>query len=502
MGGRLHPEHADRGRQALASRPSSRSSTTTRTSTSRSAPTTIPRRSIATRAGATTSRVRGTSSASASTATTTSAPASSSTSRRAAARSTSSSATARRSGTRRWDAVWDGEVAHDDKGWTAEFRVPLNQLRYGPQEEQVWGTPRLALDRPQPGRGPVAAHPAPEHRAHVPARRAARASTACKRSRHVELLPTSLGKAAPDPVGPGRGHRRRRARVGLDAKIGLTSNFTLDATVNPDFGQVEADPSVINLTAYETFYEEKRPFFLEGRKILAFGVEGERPALLLAAHRRGALLRAAAGARARRSESPESTTILGALKVTGKTTDGLSVGVLQSLHPEGDGEHRGRPRAVVTQSVEPFGSYTVGRVHKDWGKGHTSLGGMITSTHRWISDPALAFLPTPGARPAGSTSRATSPTGRGSSRRAASSATSRATARRSCALQTNPVHYYQRPDASYLGVDRERHVALRLRRLRPVRHYGQGPPSAHRPLPPVLARARLERRRATFARPT
>ena len=101
------------------------------------------------------------------------------------------------------------------------------------------------------------------------------------RPRHVELLPFALGRASSGPSVP-EGGTDGSGAVGLDAKLGLTSNFTLDATVNPDFGQVEADPSVVNLTAYETFYEEKRPFFLEGRKILALRGRGRGPALLLA----------------------------------------------------------------------------------------------------------------------------------------------------------------------------------------------------------------------------
>ena len=238
--------------------------------------------------------------------------------------------------------------------------------------------------------------------------------------------------------------------IGLDAKVGLTTNFTLDATVNPDFGQVEADPSVLNLTAYETFYEEKRPFFLEGRKILTF--ETEEQDQLFYSRRIGQAPSLdpppPAGATVR---VPESTTILGALKVTGKTNDGLSVAVLQSFTQKEHADVSG-PYGSAHPVVEPFGSYTAARVQKDWSKGNTILGSMVTSTHRWISDPSLAFLPTQAwtggvdfvryfddrfwvldAKVVGSQVEG--------DREAI------------YALQTSPVHYYQRPDATHLGVD-------------------------------------------------
>jgi uncharacterized protein DUF5916 len=346
-----------------------------------------------------------------------------------------------------WDAVWDGEVAHDEKGWTAEFRVPLSQLRYGSQEEQVWGLHSWRwIDRNQEE----------DQWQLIPRQNTGRmyqlgelhGIKGLKRSRHVELLPYVLGKTAPDPTADGS--TDASAGAGLDAKVGVTPNLTLDATVNPDFGQVEADPSVINLTAYETFYEEKRPFFLEGRKILSFGVEGSDQ--LFYSRRIGEapsyapLLEEGATIR-----SPESTTILSALKLTGKTTDGLSVGVIQSLTQRETARIEG-PSGGRDQPVEPFGSYTVARVHKDWGEGQTGLGGMVTSTHRWISDRALAFLPSHALTGGTDFTRYLA-------NRAwileASGLFSHVTGDPEAilALQTNAVHYYQRPDASYLGVN-------------------------------------------------
>jgi hypothetical protein len=350
-----------------------------------------------------------------------------------------------------WDAVWDGEVAHDALGWTAEFRVPLSQLRYGSQEEQIWGLHAWRW---------IARLQEEDQWQLIPRRNTGRlfqlgefrGIRGLPRSRHLELLPYALGKASAGPLVSDNG-TAGSGDLGLDAKIGLTSNFTLDATVNPDFGQVEADPSVINLTAYETFYQEKRPFFLEGRTILTFDLDDD--ARLFHSRRIGETPSyfppLAAGETAR---FPENTTILGAFKVTGKTNGGLSVAALQSFTQKESVtivSTAGRRQAVV----EPFGSYTVGRIHKDWDKGNTSLGGMLTSSYRWISDPSLVFLPTQ-AMTAGLDFT------RYFVNRAwvldTSAAFSRVAGDQAAilALQRSAVHYFQRVDASHLGVDASR----------------------------------------------
>jgi Domain of unknown function (DUF5916)/Carbohydrate family 9 binding domain-like len=349
-----------------------------------------------------------------------------------------------------WDPVWDGAVAHDEQGWTAEFRVPLSQLRYGPEDEQVWGLHAWRwIDR----------HREEDQWQLIPRQNTGRMHQlgelrgirGLPPSRRIELLPHVLGEASAGPQTPGAGSDGSGS-LGLDGKMGLGSNFTLDATVNPDFGQVEADPSVVNLTAYETFYEEKRPFFLEGKSILSFGIEdedqlfysrriGHAPSFAPPVPDQGEV------------RSPESTTILGALKVTGRTPGGLSVGVLQGL-TERETARISSPIGARDAVVEPFGSYTVARVHKDWDKGNTSLGGMITSTHRRISDPALAFLPAQ-AFSAGLDFT------RYFANRAlvleASGVWSHLRGDRESihALQTSAVHYYQRPDATHLGVDED-----------------------------------------------
>ena len=349
-----------------------------------------------------------------------------------------------------WDAVWDGEVAHDARGWTAEFKVPLNQLRYGAQDEQVWGmhawrwiarnqeeTQWQLIPRQNTGR----MHQLGE----------LHGIRGLPRSRHVELLPYALGKASSGPSVPGEGTEGAGA-LGLDAKLGLTSNFTLDATVNPDFGQVEADPSVVNLTAYETFYEEKRPFFLEGRKIFDFGIEDDDQ--LFYSRRIGqAPFYEPPSLPGETLRMPETTTILGALKVTGKTNGGLSVAVLQSFTQKETAEVTS-PLGSREPVVAPFGSYTVARLQKDWDKGNTILGGIVTSTHRFTDDAALATLPTQAWSGGLDFTRFFFDR---AWRLEARAVVSRVAGDEEAilALQRNPVHYFQRAGASHLGVERD-----------------------------------------------
>ncbi len=349
-----------------------------------------------------------------------------------------------------WDAVWDGKVAHDDKGWTAEFRVPLDQLRYGSQDEQVWGMHAWRW---------IARNHEEDQWQLIPRQNTGRmyqlgelrGIRGLKRSRHLEVLPHVVGSASSGPSNPGEG-TDGAGSAGLDAKLGLSTNFTLDLTVNPDFGQVEADPSVVNLTAYETFYEEKRPFFLEGRKILTFGLQGSDQ--LFYSRRIGQAPSRTPTVGPRESvRMPEATTILGALKLTGKTSSGLSVAALQSLTQKETAQVLS-PFGTRQVPVEPLGSYTVARVQRDWAKGNTSLGGMITSTHRSISDPVLAGLPSQ------SFTSGLDFTHYFADRTwlvQASGVLSRVSGDRAAmlALQTSPVHYYQRVGATHLGLQAE-----------------------------------------------
>jgi hypothetical protein len=350
-----------------------------------------------------------------------------------------------------WDAVWYGKTGLEDSAWTAEFQIPLSQLRYGPQDEQVWGMHAWRwIDRLQEE----------DQWNLVPRINTGRMYNigelhgirGLKRFRHIELLPHALGRVTADPRETGNPYATGSASLasaGLDAKIGLTSDFTLDATINPDFGQVEADPSVMNLTAFETFYEEKRPFFLEGKNILEFNLGGD---MLFYSRRIGHAPTFSPGLReGEYIRSPENTGILSALKVTGKSRSGLSLGVVQSVtaREEARISFQGMER---NQAVEPLSNYFVGRVQKDWDKGNTSLGGAVTSTRRRIADPVLDFM----ARDAVTggfdfvhyfNNRSYALDARAQFSRVSGKPEAM------LALQRNPVHNYQRPGADHLGVD-------------------------------------------------
>lgn len=356
------------------------------------------------------------------------------------------------------DPVWYTETSVDDKGWTAEMKIPLSQLRFSGKEQQVWGfqvgrllfrKEELSLWQPIPRDAPGWVH---------------RFGTlegiqGLQSNTRVEILPYAVGKAEsmlPELGNPFVNGSRRNMNFGVDGKMGITSDLTLDFTVNPDFGQVEADPSVVNLTAYETFYQEKRPFFIEGKNILSYPLmlgDGDMANNNLFYSRR-------IGRRPRYYPDtddgeyvrmPENSTILGAAKMTGKTKNGLSVGVLDAVTQMEEAEiDRNGDRRFET--VAPLTNYFLARMQKDYNEGATRMGGIITHTLRDIDSENLDFL------------NRTAVTGgldlyhSWKDRTwfiAVKSIFSRITGTREAmiAQQRSPRRYFQRPDADYLKVD-------------------------------------------------
>ncbi len=350
-----------------------------------------------------------------------------------------------------WNAVWDGRVGRESGAWTAEFRIPLSQLRYANAPDQVWGMHSwrwinryqeesnwqlLPMDNP----GMVYCFGELRGIRDLP------------RSRHVELLPYSLARHATTAREPGDPFRTGSASgvdAGLDAKIGLTSNLTLTATLNPDFGQVEADPSEINLTTYETFYSEKRPFFLEGKNILDWETEDD---LLFYSRRIGhppSYDPPSAGPK----NVPTGTRILGAAKLTGKTTEGLSLGALYGVTRRETARVTNPDGTRETVTVEPLTHYVVGRAQRDFAEGRTIVGGMATATVRSFDDPTLPdILPDTAYTAAFDLQHYWDDRAYqldlkliGSRVEGSAEALRR--------LQLNPVHNFQRPDTDHLGVD-------------------------------------------------
>jgi hypothetical protein len=292
-----------------------------------------------------------------------------------------------------WNPVWKGKVGMEDSAWVAEMEVPLSQLRYSNQYEQVWGMhtwryiSRLQEEsnwEKQSKTGPGMLYNFGE----------LRGIQGLKKSHRLEIMPFALGELKTFEEQAGNpfteNGRSWGGNAGLDAKIGVSSNFTIDLTVNPDFGQVESDPSVMNLTAFETFYEEKRPFFLEG--VTIFNYESDDNTLFYSRRIGHAPSLSPEPNENLFIQSPDKTTILSALKFSGTTSKSLSVGVIQSVTANEFARISDTLGNRSKMKVEPLTSYTVARLQKGYKAGNTIVGGMITSVNRVMDESSLEFL--------------------------------------------------------------------------------------------------------------
>lgn len=300
-----------------------------------------------------------------------------------------------------WDPVWQAKTAIDSLGWTAELRIPLSQLRYRADTLQTWGLQIVRRENRLNERSLWAfvglnQSGGPTYYGHLTDVAIHRAPARAEVSPYVVGRSTNLPEV--DAADPFARVHSLDYRVGADFKYLITSNLTLAATVNPDFGQVEVDPAVVNLSAFETFFDEKRPFFIEGRGLFRFGSTwcffcSNTSSLTLFHSRRigrspqGASLAQSAGDYA---QVPQNTTILGAAKVTGRTPTGWSIGLLDAV--------TGREQATVQvvggsrfrREVEPLSNYYVGRLAKDLRGGNWQVAAFGTSVVRDLSDSGLA----------------------------------------------------------------------------------------------------------------
>ncbi len=288
-----------------------------------------------------------------------------------------------------YDPIWTARARVDSAGWTAEMRIPFSQLRFGAQN-QPWG---LEIERSIPDKNadlywvliPKAKDQSGWSSFFGNLEGIERVNTA----RGVELVPYTAADATVrgnrDPANPF--DQRFAGRAGADLKAGLGANLTLDATVNPDFGQVEADPAEVNLTAFETVFEEKRPFFVEGNEILTGRAQSflGRPTYFYT-RRIGASPHGSIGGDY--VDQPRNTTILGAAKVTGRLPSRLSVGLLGAV----TGREFARGYDVATgrysrAAVEPASGYGVLRLQQEVGQSQSTLGMVLTGVHRGLGTP-------------------------------------------------------------------------------------------------------------------
>ena len=291
-----------------------------------------------------------------------------------------------------WNPVWFTKTAIDNEGWTAEMKIPLSQLRFGKAKEQVWG---LNIVRR------IFRESETSLWQRIPVDAPGFVSTAGELHGLIDLVPQKQLEIQPftvlqydtfekDPDNPFRDGSDFKLNGGLDAKIGITNDLTLDLTVNPDFGQVEADPAEISLDGFEIFFEEQRPFFVENKNIFDFRFGGNRDNLFFSRR----IGRSPQGEPETTDDEfldqPANTTILGAAKFSGKTKNGWSIGILESVTAKEYAEidNNGDRREEL---VEPLTNYFVGRLQKDFNDRNTFVGGIFTATNRKI-DGNLAFL--------------------------------------------------------------------------------------------------------------
>jgi len=290
-----------------------------------------------------------------------------------------------------WDAIWEGKTSVDDKGWTAEMRIPYSQLRFDEKEVYTWGIfPTRYIQR----------HGEWDYFMYRPLEDSGAMSKAAtlngikgikppKRFSALPYFTSSLSHLPSQEKNVFIDGGASKLGVGGDIRLGIGGNLTLDATINPDFGQVEVDPSSINLSAYETYYEEKRPFFVEGRSIFRFGNSGPTnnwgfnwsgPSFFYS-RRVGRSPQGYINVASDSLDQPEATRIIGAVKISGKLTGDWSVGVLSALTSREYGEYYYEGKKGK-QQIEPLTSYNVLRAQKELADGRRGIGFIGTLAKR------------------------------------------------------------------------------------------------------------------------
>jgi hypothetical protein len=364
-----------------------------------------------------------------------------------------------------WDAVWRVVTRVDSVGWVAEFRIPLSQLRFHKHSgatKQVWGV-QIMRDIARRNQRFSWAPWTPNDGGFVSRFGELHGLSGIRPVRRLQVQPyasVALTRAPGNANNPFYNSNDIGRATGADLKVGLTSGLTLTGSITPDFGQVEVDPSVVNLTAFETFFPEKRPFFVEDMDIFRFGNVRTftRPYFqqLFYSRRIGREpQRYVYGDDILYVNAPEQTTILGAAKISGKTGP-WSVGLMNTLTRQERADYVTKHGEQLTTPVEPRTNYFAGRIRREIHQGGTIVGGVLTTTNRDMRDAVFANLLHSRAHLGGLDfehtwgSRAWTVGGYlAGSQVHGSEAAIRAT-------QRAPSRYYQRPDAAYVELDSTR----------------------------------------------
>lgn len=361
-----------------------------------------------------------------------------------------------------WDGVWEGKANVDEKGWTVEMRIPFSQLRFHGKDEYIWG---VNFKRTIGRKNEL------DYLVYTPRNESGFVSrfgdltgiAGIGTARQIEVLPYANTRAEytqHPPGDPFNKGSRYFPGLGADMKIGLTSNLTLDATVNPDFGQVEVDPAVVNLSDVETFFNEKRPFFIEGANVFEFGYGGSNnfwgfnwsnPTIFYS--RRIGRAPQASLPNYDYGDFPLGTHILGAGKLTGRVFDEWKIGTIHAITNREFAElQSGGQRSSV--EIEPLAYYGITRIQRDFDGGRQGIGLISTYTKRAYDDQRLRNQTNSDALVAGidgwtflDSDKEYVITGWGALSHV------QGTRSRMIALQRNSAHYYQRPDAAHVEPD-------------------------------------------------
>jgi hypothetical protein len=355
---------------------------------------------------------------------------------------------------RGWDAVWDVAVTRHAGGWRAEFRIPFSQLRFSASANAVFGfaAARTIARLNETSTWPLLPRSASGY---VSSFGDLTGLNLTQGQKKFEVMPYALTQMTTAPLASGDPLRRSPdpgATLGLDVKYAVAPGLTLTGTVNPDFGQVEADPAVVNLSGFETFFAERRPFFVEGSGTFRFDLDCNDDSCtgLFYSRRVGRTPQRSVGApEGGYADQPSNTTILGAGKLTGRVGK-FSIGALTAVTGREYARVASGPGLAVTETpVEPLTNYSVVRVNREFDN-RSRFGVMATTTRRSLAS-ELQFLPetaiTGGVDGDWRIGSRFSLNGfwAGSSVRGTADAIAR--------LQRSTVHSFQRPDADHLEYD-------------------------------------------------
>jgi len=301
-----------------------------------------------------------------------------------------------------WNGIWDYGASINNDGWSAEMRIPFSQLRFNASDSMKWGVNFFREIERKKEESYLIMVPKKEsgfvsHFADLEG-----LDGIANRPR-IEVLPYVVQKAQSlvhDPNDPFYKNNRYANSLGGDVKIGLGSNLSLDATINPDFGQVEVDPAVVNLSAFETYFDEKRPFFIEGNNLLNFGRGGINNSWSFNFGSTNFVYSRRIGRSPQYYpdangfiDQPNETHILGAAKITGKVAENFSLYGLAAVTQRMSAKINDNGN-TSSQEVEPLTGYSAVRGLKEFNSGNQGLGFIFTAVERDLHDKNLAsFLP-------------------------------------------------------------------------------------------------------------